>query len=639
MANILLDAALVYAKRGWPVFPCNSTKEPMVPNGVLDATTDPAKIQAWWTRWPKAGIGLDCAGARMMVLDLDRYKPNFSAAAFDALALPPTLLRQRSPRGGEHLFYALNPGEIVSASASRLAPGVDVRSFHSYVLLAPSSTADGSYKWESEGKPAHRTDEMVRLANTQRAKSEDRDTWIIKPDLNENIALAVAWLKNSAKVSVEGQGGDAMAYATAAHLKSFGISEALAFDLMWEHWNPRCVPPWSADEVDHLESKVRNGYAYNTSPPGNCTPAYRVAKASAIFKPVAVALPEGHEFTAGRFRFVDRDGMANIKPPSWLVEDFLPADAYAILLGAPRTFKTFVALDVGLSLATGFPHDPIWQVNDGGRVLYIAGEGRSALSNRVTAWERKHFHGERADNFVLADPVPNVGEDWTPFLDGALALAPAGYKLVILDTVGRAMQGRNENSQEDASAFTRQVEVLQRSFGCTVLALHHSGHEASSRARGSSVFGADADTIVQLDRRAQDYVVGLTMRKQKDAPEWANPRVIKLEEILLGEGAKSLVAVKPAPGERAPAAKPDSDEPLDLIVSNVLDKAVRSVLASNPSRAWNTKELAEALAMREDVEVDSKTLQNVGLIRLRERYSTYANRAYDPATKRWRHKE
>ena len=63
-----------------------------------------------------------------------------------------------------------------------------------------------------------------------------------------------------------------MAYATTAHLKSFGISPELAFNLLWEHWNPRCEPPWGPDEVDHLRKKVSNAYEYNTSPPGNLTP-------------------------------------------------------------------------------------------------------------------------------------------------------------------------------------------------------------------------------------------------------------------------------------------------------------------------------------------------------------------------------
>jgi Bifunctional DNA primase/polymerase, N-terminal len=48
-----LDAALRYANRGIPVFPCSPLdKKPLTPHGFKDATTDEAQIRAWWTQWP-----------------------------------------------------------------------------------------------------------------------------------------------------------------------------------------------------------------------------------------------------------------------------------------------------------------------------------------------------------------------------------------------------------------------------------------------------------------------------------------------------------------------------------------------------------------------------------------------------------
>ncbi len=191
----MLDAALAYAKEGWPIFPARADKTPLTPAGVLDATTDERRITEWWTKHPDANIALDVGGAGMMVLDLD---PGHDMKELeDAIGpLPETALRARTPRGGEHLYFALDEGEAVSPSASNLAPHVDVRSFHSYVLLAPSRTGDGSYTWQSHGKPAHRTDRMVEVANSARRKHADRDRWLIAPDLPENVERATQWLKS-----------------------------------------------------------------------------------------------------------------------------------------------------------------------------------------------------------------------------------------------------------------------------------------------------------------------------------------------------------------------------------------------------------------------------------------------------------
>lgn len=545
----LLEAALAYAAQGWPIFPVSIAKEPLVKGGVLAATTDPATIREWWEKFPRANIALDAGGAGFMVFDFD---PGSSKEAFAKSlggAPPQTGLRARTPRGGEHWYYALGEGETVppyTASAvkgePKFSPHVDVRSFHSYVLLPPSRTKDGAYEWESFGKPAHRTDEMYRIARTTRTKSEKRDEWIIEADMPENVASAVEWLKHEAKPAIKGSGGNITAYATAAMCKSYGLSEPTAFEVMWEHWAPRCTPPWYSPET--LETVISHAYTYNTSPPGNMTPAYRRAKSKELFKPVVVESGGGREITAGRFRFVDRDGMANIRPPSWLIKDLLPIEAYGMLVGAPGAFKSFVALDIALSVAAaGWAHDLLWDVADGGAVLYCAGEGRSGLANRVRAWEHVHTHGSPAQGFVLSDPVPSVHEDWEPFLEAAWSLAPNGYKLVVIDTVGRSMQGANENSQEHASKLTARIEQVIKTFGCSVLALHHKGHGNHERGKGSMEFIGAPDTIATLDR-SDGLSALLRVVKQKDGEEWEKPQLVTLAEISPAPGVKSLVPIR-----------------------------------------------------------------------------------------------
>lgn len=627
MQNILLEHALKYAAQGWPVFPCRADKTPYNISGVLESSTNPQTIENWWRNWPNANIAMDVGGAGMMVIDLD---PGHSIDQLEENIgrLPSTGLIQDTPRGGQHLFYTLGEDEIVPQSSSKLSPHVDVRSFHSYVLLHPSKTSDGVYTWGGQDKPAFRSDRMVE-ACLARTASEDRDNWIIDPDLPENIASAVKWLEDDAKLAIEGQGGDAMTYATAAHLKSFGISEELALDLIWDHWNERCSPPW---EIEDLEIKVKNGYSYNTSPPGNITDGYREALNKQFFKPVEVSAEAGPEIHSGRFRFISRDNMERIKNPEMLIDDFLPTEAYALIVGAPGTFKTFVALDIALSIATGagFPWDGPWPViNNSGPVLFCAGEGRANINLRVRAWEERHYDGNKVQNFVLADPVPFIGENIEPFIEGARALNE-NYKLVVVDTVSRAMQGVNENAQEHASNFTRMAESIQRGLGATVLGLHHTGHGETSRARGSSVFGADADTIIKLDRKPGKRLISLTMLKQKDLAQWEKKKWMKLDTVPLGDDIDSLACVSV---EHEPQGEIDSSA-----IISIIDASVNAKLASIPGRSWTTKSLAEALAAQEDMGVGSSMLRQRYLRLIREDSECKSAKHYDADTAKWRFK-
>ena len=55
----MVEYALDYARRGWPVFPCKPTnKAPFFTGGFHAATTDEEKIRKWWGYWPKAMIGV-----------------------------------------------------------------------------------------------------------------------------------------------------------------------------------------------------------------------------------------------------------------------------------------------------------------------------------------------------------------------------------------------------------------------------------------------------------------------------------------------------------------------------------------------------------------------------------------------------
>jgi hypothetical protein len=160
------EAALGYARRGWPVFFCSSNdKRPLTPNGFKDATCDEARIRAAAERFPEAMIAV-ATGAPIgaFVVDLD---PKDGVSADDLLEelrlrcggkLPPCPM-VRTPRGGLHLYFAMPPGVAIGNRAGFL-PMCDIRGAGGYVILPPSvrrgpkavrEGCDGvAYGWEED---------------------------------------------------------------------------------------------------------------------------------------------------------------------------------------------------------------------------------------------------------------------------------------------------------------------------------------------------------------------------------------------------------------------------------------------------------------------------------------------------------
>ena len=150
VAHILLKAALPYARRGVPVFPCEpGGKRPLTYNGFWDASADPRRVEAWWSRWPEANVGIP-TGERsgLLVLDVDPGAGGpESLAALERTGGPlPRTARTRTGGGGMHVFFRYPAEEEVRNSTGRLGPGLDVRGEGGYVVVPPSRTR-GTYEW------------------------------------------------------------------------------------------------------------------------------------------------------------------------------------------------------------------------------------------------------------------------------------------------------------------------------------------------------------------------------------------------------------------------------------------------------------------------------------------------------------
>jgi hypothetical protein len=143
-APLVLKAALAYAGRGVPVFPCEpGAKRPLTSNGHWDATTDRRTIERWWERWPSANVGLPTGQeSGIVVLDVDVEAGGLeSLARLKRAGAPvPKTARTRTGGGGIHVFFRYPGTTEIRNSAGLLGPGLDVRGEGGYVVVPPSQT-------------------------------------------------------------------------------------------------------------------------------------------------------------------------------------------------------------------------------------------------------------------------------------------------------------------------------------------------------------------------------------------------------------------------------------------------------------------------------------------------------------------
>ena len=88
--------------------------------------------------------------------------------------------------------------------------------------------------------------------------------------------------------------------------------------------------------------------------------------------------------SSGRPRILRLEEVFNLPDPRWQVQGLMPEGALVCLYGAPESGKTFVCVDLALSIAAGVP----WHGREvkQGAVVYVAAEGGSGIKARARAW-------------------------------------------------------------------------------------------------------------------------------------------------------------------------------------------------------------------------------------------------------------
>jgi hypothetical protein len=171
--------------------------------------------------------------------------------------LPQTPLATNTSRG-RHLFYR-HPGQPVSNRAHIAGRKLDVRGDGGYVL-APGAIHPSGTVYEAVGEWTSDTVEALPIFDLAWLEPEAPALAAppTAPRLSERGSAFERASKYAQKCSpaISGSGGDEHTFQTVSNIaRGFALSENDAMEILLEHWNPRCSPPWT-DAA--LRKKVRN---------------------------------------------------------------------------------------------------------------------------------------------------------------------------------------------------------------------------------------------------------------------------------------------------------------------------------------------------------------------------------------------
>ncbi|MDG1738715.1 MAG: bifunctional DNA primase/polymerase [Paracoccaceae bacterium] len=411
-----LDAALSFARRGWPVFALDFKKDhsgkwkphpttSQKTNGKRwGATTDRDEICRRWENNPTLGIGIATGPeSELLVLDIDTEAGHgkngpASLRTLEAEHDPlPNTVEVCTPSGGRHLYFKY-PHRKVGIDAGKVGPGLDHRGDGGYVVAAPTIRQDGEYSWARSPEDCEIADApewLIDLMAQQRPQeappaevSEPSNRWAEAALTDETTKL---W------ATPKGQRNHALnaaAFSLGQIIAGGGLERATVETEL------RSAAEETGLHVDEISKTIKSGIEAGLKEPRH--------------PPKQSSVEEGFT-TPNDFHGWSFTDPASIPKTKFLFSDFYAAGYTSLTVAAPKVGKSLLAATEAVDAAVGgsILLDELAQRR---RVLYYCAEDdQNTINARVCAICEAHsieqsdlegqlwaVSGINRDNFFLA---------------------------------------------------------------------------------------------------------------------------------------------------------------------------------------------------------------------------------------------
>jgi RecA-family ATPase len=255
--------------------------------------------------------------------------------------------------------------------------------------------------------------------------------------------------------------------------------------------------------------------------------------------------------------------------PRWLVENLWAASGVGVIGGTPKSLKTWVGLDLAVSVATGTPCLGCFPVHQHGPVLiYLAEDRLCAVRERLDSLvTHRRCSLEQLDVHVITSPSLSLDvEPDVRRLDATVAaLRP---KMLLLDPFVRLVRSADENSAQDVAGILAVLREIQRRHDVAVVVTHHTrkngrASQHGQALRGSGDFHAWLDSALYLtherevlrlsvEHRAAPAPDSVLVRLVGDPPHVAvvEPGDVQTERVSLDNRVIDALTASPTPMRR-----------------------------------------------------------------------------------------
>lgn len=460
-----------YLSIGWKVFP------------VVKGEKTP-KVKEWQNYSGAVAANLDNLGvvtgeaSGIVVLDIDpRHGGWESLSELEKThgSLPETL-RSITANGGAHFFFAHPKSRPVrNGTAIYDKPGVDIRGDGGYVVVPPSLLSDNKqYVWDV-GSPM----ELASLPDWLAAHGENR---LRSTAVQEDEAFP------------EGTRNDSLA-RVAGSLRHFGTPRDVLVKTLLDINQSKCRPPLPEQEVIAIAdsvSRYKQEYAPKAAP-----------------KPTALSIPSTE--------FVNMD----VKPAVWLVQGIWPEGAVGFIAGMGKSFKSFLSLELGYSLASGVDFIGKFKVPEPRRVLLVQQESSlGAYQVRVANVARRM--GPSENLFIVSNKHLSL-ESPTDVERLENEIARVRPALLILDPLASFLHG-DENSAQHMGEVVSTIRRLRDDYGCAICIVHHNRKDGTAMRGSTALYNASEVTVKMqrtADRESLTSEVNVELKEFEGPPPFA----------------------------------------------------------------------------------------------------------------------